>query len=118
MTLRYCPDLHSTAGGPDRRRFRRHRLDRPVKLRCDITGRAYAAEGVDASSGGVLLRVQSDQHFDTDQPMCIGIPPRRDSALLLTDNLIEGRVVRCLAHGDARYLAVAFDVPVFMAEAV
>ncbi len=118
MMLRYRPDLHATAAGPDRRRFRRYSLDRPVKVRCDATGRAYSADGVDASSGGVLLRVQSGQHFDAGQPMRVGIPPRRDSALLLTDNLIEGQVIRCLAHGDARYLAIAFDVPVFMAEAV
>ncbi len=122
MNLRYAPDPDGLmpggpATGPDRRRFRRHALDRPVKLRCDATGRTYHAEGVDASAGGVLLRVEHDRGFPIGQPLRVGIPPRRDTALLLADDLADARVVRCLSHGDARYVAIAFDVPVFHAEA-
>lgn len=122
MNLRYIPDSDTltqggTAGGADRRRFRRHELDRPVKLRCETTGKTYQAEGVDASAGGVLLRVEHGQSFPVGQPLRVGIPPRRDTALLLADELADAHVVRCLSHGQARYVAVSFDVPVFQAEA-
>lgn len=101
----------------DRRRFRRVKLDRPVKFRCDGDDRGQRAECVDASAGGVLLRLQSDQRLEPGRRVRIGIPIHRQSALLLADELLEATVVRCLSHGDTHYLAASFDVPVFLADA-
>ncbi|MEM1445544.1 MAG: PilZ domain-containing protein [Planctomycetota bacterium] len=121
MTLVHPPtvDLLGPAAVPDadRRRFRRVRLDRPVKLRCDDDNHSQHAECVDASAGGVLIRLQSDHRLEPGQRIRVGIPAERNSALLLADDLVEATVVRCLSHGDAHYLAAAFDVPVFLADA-
>lgn len=132
MRLRYDPGHPDPAAGPfsapsrpvrpepagaDRRRFRRHPLGRPVRLRCIETGRAIAGEGIDASAGGALLRVDHGEGFRVGQALSLGISARRSAALVLTDDLIDARVVRCLSHGESRYVALSFDVPVFLAEA-
>ncbi|MEM7577707.1 MAG: PilZ domain-containing protein [Planctomycetota bacterium] len=121
MTLVHPPtvDLFGPAAVPDadRRRFRRVRLDRPVKLRCADDTASQRAECVDASAGGVLLRLQSHQRLEPGQRLRVGIPADRNTGLLLADDLVEATVVRCLSHGDAHYLAAAFDVPVFLADA-
>ncbi|MEM1097973.1 MAG: PilZ domain-containing protein [Planctomycetota bacterium] len=121
MTLVHPPtvDLLGPAAVPDadRRRFRRVRLDRPIKLRCADEERSQHAECVDASAGGVLLRLQCEHRFEPGRRVRVGIPADRDTGLILADDLVEATVVRCLSHGDAHYLAAAFDVPVFLADA-
>ncbi len=121
MTLVHPPNADLlgpvTVPDADRRRFRRVRLDRPVKLRCGEDDRAHRAECVDASAGGVLIRLQSDHRLEPGRRVRVGIPSSRNAGLLLADDLVEATVVRCLSHGDTHYLAAAFDVPVFLADA-
>ncbi len=103
--------------GAERRRFRRFELDRPVKLRCEATGQFFACTGLDASSGGLLVRLQHAANLPVGEVLSIGIARDPHQSLMLADDLMEGRVVRCLGHGEHRYLAIQFDVPVFLAEA-
>jgi hypothetical protein len=119
MRLTYHPGLQGdlSAGGAERRRFRRFTLDRPVKLHCHTTGRYLAGTGLDASSGGALIRLQHDANLAVGETITIGIARDRQQGLMLTDDMVEAHVVRCLGHGEHRYLALQFDVPVFLAEA-
>lgn len=118
LRLHATPDQDAPAvGSAERRRFQRSALTRPVKLRCEKTGRYFSAEGIDASAGGALLRLGTGSHLPVGEPVRLGIAAEENHGLLLSDDLIEARVVRCLGHPDARYVAVQFEVPVFLSEA-
>ena len=92
-------------------------LTRPIKLRCESTGQYLPAEGIDASAGGVLLRLSTATHLPVGHHVRLGIGAPESHGLILADDMIDARVVRCLGHDDARYVALKFDVPVFLAEA-
>jgi hypothetical protein len=125
MTLVHPPILGrlgpATVPDAERRRFRRIRLDRPVMIRggdpADPQRLPHAAQCVDASAGGVLLRLQSDHRLEPGHAIRVGLPADPHRPLRLADDLRDARVVRCLTHGDTHYLAAAFDVPAFLADA-
>lgn len=93
----------------DRRRYPRVAMTRPVKVRHGVTGKYVAGETIDLSDGGVLLRLEKAMGIEPGQPVRVGIVHSPRQALILADEMIEGRVIRRLGHGDTQHVAVSFD---------
>lgn len=101
----------------DRRRYPRVPCDRPVKVRCGVTGKYVAGQTLDVSDGGCLMRLDGDQSVKAGQSVRVGIAYRTNQALILADDMVEGTVVRRLGHGGAQHVAVTFENATILAEA-
>ena len=88
----------STAHNPaDRRNSPRQLLDRPVKLRCEQTGRYLAGRTRDASPAGALIEVDHPSLLVAGQRVSVGIAWSSRQMLLADADLVDATVVRSLA---------------------
>lgn len=101
----------------DRRRFVRVPCERPVKVRCAVSGKYLAGETVDMSDGGCLMRLDRRVVVEAGQAVRVGIAHRRGQGLILADDMVEGKIVRRLGHGDTQQVAVSFENSTILAEA-
>lgn len=101
----------------DRRRSARIACEKPVKVRCGTTGKYLAGETVDVSDGGCLLRLDRRVIVETGQSVRVGISHRPVQALILADDMVEGKIVRRFGHGDTQQVAVSFETSTVLAEA-
>lgn len=102
----------------DRRRHVRVPSRRPVRLRCDATGRSLTGQTLDISDGGCLMRLDGLETLESGQAVRVGIAHRAHLGLVLTSQMLEGTVVRRLGHGEAQHVAVSFETSTVLAEAV
>ena len=102
----------------DRRRHVRVPCDRPVKVRCGVTGKYLGGETVDLSDGGCLMRLDGRISVAAGQSVRVAIARRKHQPLILADDMIEGTIVRRLGHGDCQHVAVSFENSTVLAEAV
>ena len=93
----------------DRRRHPRVALRRPVKLRHGITGKFLSGYTVDLSDGGCLLRLDGGQRLDAGQSVRVGVATNPDHCLILSDQMLEGTVLRRLGHDRSQHVAIAFE---------
>ena len=101
----------------EQRRFPRAPLARTVKLQRSAPACYVDAEGLDASAGGVLVRVEGSTLPHPGEHLRVGISHRHRGGLMLADELVDATVVRQLRFGQAGYVAIAFDQPVFLNDA-
>ncbi|MEM7624873.1 MAG: PilZ domain-containing protein [Planctomycetota bacterium] len=101
----------------DRRRHVRVPYERPVKIRCAVTGKYIAGQTLDISDGGCLMWLDGRQSVKAGQSVRVGIAYRTNQTLILADDMVEGTVVRRLGHGDAQHVAVSFENSTVLAEA-
>lgn len=101
----------------ERRRSPRLRCEKPVKVRCGVTGKYLAGETVDLSDGGCLMRLDRRVIVESGQAVRVGIAHRQLQSLILADDMVEGRIVRRFGHGDAQHVAVSFESSTSLAEA-
>ncbi|MCC6580600.1 MAG: PilZ domain-containing protein [Phycisphaeraceae bacterium] len=93
----------------ERRDSARMVLRRPVKVYCPTTGRYIPAVTFNLSSGGTLLQVQSPTSLKPGQRIRIGIGWTPDQAVLQSQQMIDGLVLRSLGHQGQCAAAVRFD---------
>ena len=93
----------------DRRRHLRVACQRPVKVRCGVTGRYVSGHTVDVSDGGCLLRLDGPVGIQPGQSVTVGIAQHRLQSLFLHDDMLAGTVVRRLGHGFTQHVAVAYE---------
>jgi len=93
----------------DRRRSTRIPCEKPVKVRCGLTGKYLAGETIDVSDGGCLMRLDRRVMVEAGQTVRVGISHRPIQSLILADDMAEGKIVRRFGHGDAQHVAVSFD---------
>ena len=101
----------------ERRRTPRIRCEKPVKVRCGLTGKYLAGETMDVSDGGCLMRLDRRVIVESGQTVRVGIAHRPLQSLILADDMIEGKIVRRFGHGDAQHVAVSFETSTSLAEA-
>lgn len=93
----------------DRRRHLRVPCDRAVKVRCGVTGKYVAGRTVDLSDGGCLLELEERVAMTAGQAVTVGITHRPLQALILTDDMVAGTVVRRLGHAGLQHVAISFE---------
>ncbi len=101
----------------DRRRSTRIACEKPVKVRCGMTGKYLSGETVDVSDGGCLMRLDRRVIVEAGQMVRVGIAHRPIQSLILADDMIEGKIVRRFGHGDTQHVAVSFVSATILAEA-
>ncbi|MEM9420523.1 MAG: PilZ domain-containing protein [Planctomycetota bacterium] len=101
----------------DRRRSPRVPCEKPVKVRCGMTGKYLSGETIDISDGGCLLRLDRRIIVQAGQTVRVGIAHRQLQSLILADQMIEGTIVRRFGHGDAQLVAVSYESTTSLAEA-
>ena len=93
----------------ERRRYARLSLERPVKVRCLTTGRYFAGNTQNLSSGGALIHVEHPSVMISGQRIRVGIAQNPRQVLLTDQDFSDATVIRALGMGDSQQLAVQFD---------
>jgi hypothetical protein len=84
----------------DRRAHARVSLERPCKLYDGRTGRYVAGLTLDVSGGGVQVRTAQAVNLSRGDEVFIGIAQTRRQAILQTNEMMRGRVARCILGPD------------------
>lgn len=102
----------------DRRTSPRLAVSRPAKLRCPQTGLRYLpGRTCNVSAGGALVEFDPAPVLAPGQTIELAIAPEATAGLLRPEHVVTATVVRSLAHGRRRYVAVRFAQPVPLAQA-
>lgn len=96
-------------GQIERRCHARRPLERPVKLRCVHSGRYMAGRIKDISDNGALLEICQPSLLVPGQEVEIGIVWDRRKAVLDSDHMLKGSVVRSLGMGGTQHVAIQFE---------
>lgn len=86
-------------------------LNRPAKLRLVEGGRYLACRTRDVSAGGCLLELEHPQLLMTGQTVDLAIAWQPNQPLILSEQIIRARVVRCLGLSGRQQLALVFAEP-------
>ena len=92
----------------NRRTTDRATLARPVKIRCDATGRYFTGRTRDISAGGTLIEVDHPHRLVAGQQVRVGIAWRPAQAVLSANAMTPATVVRSLRLGDLSHVALRF----------
>ncbi|GAB4109494.1 MAG: hypothetical protein Kow00105_18210 [Phycisphaeraceae bacterium] len=104
---------------PERRRDPRITACHPVKVCCEQSAGKYIPGTThDLSDGGAMLKLQYPRFLATGQKVRVGIAKNPTRGLLTEDDFIEATIVRSLGHGDTQHIAVRYERPQRLAEAV
>jgi len=97
---------------PERREQDRLSLSRPVKIFDPKANRYIPGCTTNVSQSGALLNIPQPLLIKPGDTVYVGIALKRREGLLLSNEMIEAQVVRCLAtEDDQTHLAVRFAVP-------
>lgn len=104
---------------PERRRDPRIPAQHAVKLKCEQTGGKYIAGATDnVSNGGAMLKLDHPRLLVTGQTVLVGIVRNPTCGMLTAEDFVEATIVRSLGHGPTQHVAVRYDRPQRLAEAV
>ncbi len=93
----------------ERRQYTRLRMDKPVKLYVEDTGKYLAGETLDVSAGGALLKLSHGGRLSTGGRVRVGIAMNGRQAIIASDSMMDAVITRNLTHRDTQHVAVAFS---------
>ncbi len=93
----------------ERRRDTRLRMDRPVKVQCEMTGRYLSATTRNISATGMLMEINHASLLVQGQRLRVGIAWNDHAALLPSSHMMQAVVVRSLGIDGRQHVAVHFD---------
>jgi len=93
----------------ERRQDARLRLDRAVKVQCEMTGRYMAARTHDISATGMLMEINSPSLMVQGQRLRVGIAWNEQSAVIESSKMIPAVVVRSLGINGRQHVAIHFE---------
>lgn len=99
----------------DRRQFTRQPINLPVKIQVQATGRYLAGQAVDASAGGLLIRLTAGHALPAGTTIRVGLATHPEQAVITARHMQPATICRSMGHGQGRYLAVAFEQPIQLA---
>ena len=93
----------------ERRRDARYPFARPVKIRCDRTGKFFSGQTVNMSAGGALIHVNHPSLLVPGQRVSVGVAwTRSQEGLIASHQLLNAIVVRSLGHCGEQTVALQF----------
>lgn len=93
----------------ERRQDARFRLDHPVKIQCEMTGRYLAARTHDISATGMLMEINNASLLVQGQRLRVGIAWNEQAAVLESSKMIPAVVVRSLGINGRQHVALHFE---------
>jgi hypothetical protein len=96
---------------PERRRNDRYPLVKPVKFRCESTGRYVGGKTLNVSITGALVEVGSGSSLTAGDRVCFGIAWSQRNAVLNSDYLVPATVLRSTRDEQGTSVAIQFDRP-------
>lgn len=94
---------------PERRRDPRFPIQRPLKLRNELTGKYLAGSTINLSSRGALIRIDAPGLLLAGQRIKIALAFHPGQALLPAGDMLEATVVRNYGPADNQQIAIEFD---------
>ena len=101
--------MDTQASSEERRRAPRIQILRPVKIRCEATGKFYTGQTQNISDGGALFTVDHPSLLVTGQKVRVGIAWASQQMLMNSSQLSPATVARSLGHDAKQDVAIYFD---------
>ena len=93
----------------ERRQYPRVRMDKPVKLYVEDTGKYLPGETIDVSVGGALLKLANCSRLTAPARVKVGIAMDGRQAIITAQTMMDAVITRNLTHNDVQHVAVCFS---------